>query len=316
VLALSVVLLPVGAHAQPAKTPRIGFLGAGSALPVPLQLEAFRRGLRELGWNEGQTLTIEYRWVEGDPQRIPELTADLVRLKPDVLVVTGSAAIRAAKQATTSIPVVFVVLVDPVAAGFVKSLARPGGNLTGLASQFEELSTKQLQLLKEALPNLSRLAILHRVESPATFLSAAQAAARGLGLSVRTFKVGEAVEYENAFRTAQSERAGAIQVLPSPFFNAQREQLIGFAAKYRLPAMYEFKDYVQDGGLMSYGPDINSMFRNAAGYVDRILKGARPADLPIQRPSTFELVINLKTANALGLTIPPSVLGPADLVIE
>ena len=316
VLAVSIALAPVGANAQTARTPRIGFLGAGNAVPVPSQLEAFRGGLRELGWIENQTLTIEYRWIEGNPQRVPALAADLVRLNVDVLVVTGSQAIRAVKEATASIPVVFVVLVDPVAAGFVKSFARPGGNLTGLASQFEELSTKQLQLLKETLPKLTSIALLQRVESPSSFLKAAEAAARGLGFSVRSFKVAGPAEYENAFRAAQSERVGAIQVLPSPYFNVHHRQLIQLAAKYRLPAIYEFKDYVQDGGLMSYGPDINPMFRRAASYVDRILKGAKPRDLPVERPSTFELAINLKTAKALGLTIPQSVLGRADQVLE
>ena len=315
VLTLS-ALAPVGANAQPTKTPRIGFLGAGNAVPVPSQLEAFREGLRELGWIESQTLTIEYRWIEGSPQRVPALAADLVRLNVDVLVVTGSQAIRAAKEATASIPIVFVVLVDPVAAGFVKSFARPGGNLTGLASQFDELSTKQLQLVKETLPKLTSIALLQRVESPSSFLKAAETAARGLGFSVRSFKVGGPVEYESPFRAAQSERIGAIQVLPSPYFNVHRRQLIELAAKYRLPAIYEFKDHVQDGGLMSYGPDINPMFRRAASYVDRILKGARPGDLPIERPATFELAINLKTAKALGLTIPQSVLGRADHVID
>jgi ABC-type uncharacterized transport system substrate-binding protein len=315
-LIISVALAVVDTSAQTARTPRIGFLGAGTGMPVSTQVEAFRQGLRELGWIENQTVTIEYRWVEGNPHRIPELAADLVRLKVDILVITGSEAIRAVKEATSSIPVVFVVLVDPVAAGFVKSFARPGGNLTGLASQFEELSTKQLQLLKETLPRLSRIALLHRVESPTTFVKAAETAARDLGLSARSFKVAEAAEYENAFRAAQRERVGAIQVLPSPYFDVHHGQLIELAAKYRLPAIYEFKNYVQDGGLMSYGPDINRMFWSAASYVDRILKGAKPGDLPIERPSTFDLVINLKTAKALGLTIPQSILGRADQVIE
>ena len=316
VLAVGLTFPSVAAEAQSSKTPRIGYLGIGNPTPVPSQLEAFRRGLRDLGWVEGQTVTIEYRWAEGIPGQLPALAADLVRLRVDVIVATGTSGIRAAKEATRAIPIVFVVLVDPVATGLVKSLARPGGNLTGLASQFEDLITKQPQLLKEALPKLSRIALLYRAESPAATMSAVDTAVRGLGLSARSLKVAGAAEYENAFRTAQRERAEAILVLPSPFFSAHRARLIELAARYRLPAMYEFKDYVQDGGLMSYGPNINAMFRSMASYVDRILKGAAPGDLPIERPATFELVINLKTAKTLGITISPSVLGRADQVIE
>jgi putative ABC transport system substrate-binding protein len=203
-----------------------------------------------------------------------------------------------------------------VATGLVKSFARPGGNLTGWASQFEDLITKQSQLMKEALPGLARIVLLARVESSAEFVGRAEAAARGLGLGVRSLKVGTVGEYDNAFKAAQRERAGGIQVLPSPIFSAQRRVLIQLAAKYRLPAIYEFRDYVDDGGLMSYGPSITAMFRGAAGHVDRILKGARPEDMPIERPATFELVVNLKTAKALGLTISPDVLGRADEVIK
>jgi len=316
VLAVGLTLPSTAVEAQSSKTPRIGYLGIGNPTPVSSQLEAFRRGLRDLGWIEGQTLTIEYRWAEGIPGQLPALAADLVRLRVDVIVATGTSGIRAAKEATRAIPIVFVVLVDPVATGLVKSLARPGGNLTGLASQFEELITKQPQLLKEALPKLSRIALLYGAESPATTMSAVDTAVRGLGLSARSLKVAGVAEYESAFKTAQRERAEAILVLPSPFFSAHRARLIELAARYRLPAMYEFKDYVQDGGLMSYGPNINEMFRSMASYVDRILKGAAPGDLPIERPATFELVINLKTAKTLGITISPSVLGRADQVIE
>jgi putative ABC transport system substrate-binding protein len=312
--ALSVTLAPVAGEAQP-QTPRIGIVHNGRPTPLPAELEAFRRGLQELGWIEGQAVTIEHRWAEGNASRLPALVADLVRLKVDVLVVTGSQAIRVAKEATSTIPVVFVVLVDPVASGFVKSFARPGGNMTGLASQFEELVTKQPQLLKEALPNVSRLALLYRADAP-KFFSAAEKAARDVGFSVLPLKVTDAPDYENAFKTAQRERAGAIVVMPSPFFNAYRGRLIELAAKYRLPAIYEFKDYVRDGGLMSYGPNISEMFRNSARYVDRILKGSKPGDLPIERPAIFELVINLKTAKALGITIAPSVLGRADEVVN
>jgi len=271
--------------------------------------------LRELGWIEGQTVTIEYRWAEGHRDRLPALAADLVLLKVDVIVVAGTPAIRAAKAATNTLPIVFVYLADPVTARLVRSLAHPGENITGVASEFEALITKQLQLLKETAPNVSQVALLHPGTTP-SILDAAQTAARSLGLTARAHKVTDLAEFESVFRTVRSENVGAIQVLPSPFFDGHRRQLIELAARYRLPAVYEFNNYVQDGGLMSYGPSINEMFRSAAGHVDRILKGAKPGDLPIERPTTFEFVINLKTAKALGLTIPPSVLGRADQVIE
>jgi putative ABC transport system substrate-binding protein len=315
-LAVVLALVASDAEAQPAPIRRIGFLNPASPAPMGPMLEAFRQGLREQGWIEGQSLTIDYRWAHGDPQRIQALAADLVQLKVEVIFTTGTHPIRVVKQTTSTIPVVFVVLVDPVATGLVTSFARPGGNLTGLASQFEDLITKQPQLLKEALPAVSKIAMVHRPETAPGLLSAAEKAARNVGFSVRTFQVADVPQYENALRLAQRDRCGAILVLPSPIFSSQRAQLIGLAAKYRLPAIYEFKEFVQDGGLMSYGPNMTRMFRGAAGYVDRILRGARPGDLPIERPTTFELAINLKTAKTLGLTIPLSVLGRADQVIE
>ena len=292
----------------------------------------FNRGLRELGWIEGQTVTAEYRWAEGNTDRLAALAAELVQAKVDVIAASGSSGIRAAQRATDTIPIVFVILADPVALGLVKSLARPGGNTTGLASQFEELITKQLQLLKEAVPNVSRIALLgyDQPEVPTIVLSAAETAAQRLGLAPLTLKVANVAQFENAFRKARSERAEAIQVMPHPSFYFHRRQLIELAAKYRLPASYELKDYVEAGGLLSYGPNINEMWRGAASYVDRILKGARAGDLPIERPTKFDLVVNLKTAKALGLTIPQSVLRraggyiakilngakPADLPVE
>jgi putative ABC transport system substrate-binding protein len=283
---------------------------------VSAQAEAFRRGLRELGWIEGQTVTIEYRWAEENPDRLPALAGELVQVQVNVIVLAGIAAMRAAKEAKSTIPIVFVSLADPVTLGVVPSLARPGGDMTGVASEFEELATKQLQLLKEAVPKISRVALLHRPEIAPAVLTAAEASARRLGLTVRTLKVAEVAEFENAFKKARSERAGAIQVLPSPYFNAQRARLAELAARYRLPAVYEFRNYVEDGGLMSYGPSIDEMFHRTASYVDRILKGAKPGDLPIERPTKFELVINLRTAKALGLKIPQSVLLRADQVIQ
>jgi putative ABC transport system substrate-binding protein len=315
-LALALTALAAGPRARAAgKPPRIGVLGGRGEGP---EIEAFRRGLRELGWIEGQTVTLEFRPSDESPEGQAAGARELVGAGVDVLVVRGTAGIRAAQRATRTVPIVFVVLVDPVASGFVKSLARPGGNTTGLASQFEELITKQLELLRESLPGLGRIALLHheRRDGVPITLNAAEAAARSLGLSARTLKVTGAGELEAAFRTARSEGAGAVQVLPSPFFNAQRRRLIDLAARFRLPAIYEFRNYVVDGGLMSYGPSINEMFRRMASYVDRILKGARPGDLPIDRPATFELVLNLRTARALDLAIPPSILARADEVVE
>jgi len=315
VLALSLALPPLDAEAKAAKVPRIGYLGNGGPPPVPSELW-FNRGLRELGWIEGQTIAIEYRWAEGNIDRLPALAAELVQAKVDVIVAAGPRAISAARESTPTIPVVFVYLADPVAAGFVSSLAHPGGNLTGTASEFETLITKQLQLLKEAIPRLSRIGILRHRDGSLAIRDAAETAARGLALTSRTLTVAEVGQFEGAFRTAKNEHFDAILVLPGPYFDVQRRRLIDLAAKYRLPASYEFKDYVEDGGLLSYGPNIDEMWLRTASYVDRILKGARPADLPVERASKFELVINLKTAKALGLTIPQSILLRADQVIE
>jgi putative ABC transport system substrate-binding protein len=229
-----------------------------------------------------------------------------VQSKVDVIMLAGTPAIRAAQQANTSIPVVFVVLTDPVRLGFVRSLAHPGGNMTGVASQFEELITKQLQLLTEAIPGLARIGLLHRAENPSIVLPAAEAAARSLGHTARTLEVTGPADFDNAFKEARSDRAGAILVLRSAYFDTHHAELIELAARYRVPACYEFANYVRDGGLMSYGPSIDAMFERCATYVERILKGANPGDLPVERPTKFELVINLATAKALGLSIPSS----------
>jgi len=311
---------PFAVEAQQARTakPQIGFLGNADAATVAGVLEAFRQGLRDLGWLEQQTITIEYRWAKGRLDRIPMLVNELIRLKSDVIVVSGVPAVRAAHEATKIVPVVIAaLLVDPVSAGFVSSLAHPGGNITGLASQYEDIVTKQVQLLTEVLPGLSRVVMLHHdpggAESTARY---AVSAAERVGLKTQTLEVKEAAEFERVFRSARGWHAQAVHVLPSPFFNANRRVLVNVAERYRLPALYEFSEYARDGGLMSYGVDLPVMFRRAASYIDRILKGAKPGDLPIERPSKFELVINLKTARALGLTIPPSLLLRADQVIE
>ncbi|HSC62441.1 MAG TPA: ABC transporter substrate-binding protein [Caldimonas sp.] len=307
---------PLLVRAQSRKPARVGFIGNSNPVSGASQLDALRRGLRDLGWNEGANLNIELRWSEGRSERLPALVDDLVRSKVDVIVVSGPSAIAAARKATDTIPVVFVLLVDPVAMGFVKSLARPGGNMTGLASQYEELITKQLQLLKEALPGLSRVALLRHAEAATSLLDAAQSAARSLGLVTRTFTVSGEAEFEKAFSAARSERVGAVQVLPSPYLGAVRMRLIELAARYRLPAFYELSLYVRDGGLMSYGPSIDDLYGRSASYVDRILNGARPGELAVERPARFELVINRRTASALGLTLPATLLARADSVID
>ena len=313
---LALTLAAADTEGQPIPSRRIGFLNPASPVSMGPMHEAFREGLRELGWTEGQTVTIEYRWAYGDAQRVPALAAELVQLKVDVIVTTGTHPIRVVKETTSTIPVVFVVLVDPVASGLVTSFARPGGNLTGLASQFEDLITKQPQLLKEALPAVFRMALIHHLETAPGLLSAAENAARNVGFSVRTFKASDVPQYENALKTAQRERCGAILVLPSPIFSSQRGQLIELAAKYRLPAIYEFKEFVQDGGLMSYGPNMTRMFRSAASYVDRILRGARPGDLPIERPTKFYFVINLRAARGLRVTVTEALRAQANQLIE
>jgi putative ABC transport system substrate-binding protein len=315
-LLLALVLVaPLAAGAQPAATPRVGFLSNGSP-PGGKPQEAFVQGLRERGWIDGQTVTIEYRWAEGNPDRLPALVAELIRARVAVIALSGTPAIRAARATTSTIPLVFVSLADPIRLGFVASLARPGGNATGLASQFEELVTKQLELLKETVPRLSRVAVLHHTQTAPAVVREAETAASRLGLKAHTLRLAGAAEFESVLGTVRSEGVEAIHVMPSPFFNANRRRLIELAAKHRLPAVYEFKDFVEDGGLMSYGPSITEMFRGLAGYVDRILRGARPSDLPVERATKFELALNLKTARALGLTIPQSVLARADDVIQ
>jgi ABC-type uncharacterized transport system substrate-binding protein len=307
----------VVAAPQPGKVYRIGFIGTGSPPPPSAPLEALRQGLRDLGWIEGQNISIEYRWAEGKADRVPGFAAELVRLQVDVIIAAGPAALQAVHQANSSIPIVSAVLLtDPVRLGLVASLAHPGGNITGLASQYEEIVTKHVEILAEAVPTLSRIVLLkHAISDMATTRAAAMAADK-LGLTAQLLEVADLADFEGAFKAARDNSAQALLVLPSPFFNAHRRVLSALAARYRLPAIYEFKEYVQDGGLMAYGPSIPDMYRRAASYVDRILKGAKPGDLPIERPSKFELVINLKTAQALGITMPPSLLLLADEVIR
>ena len=299
---------------QPIKVPRIGILRSGTA-PDPF-VDAFRQGLRELGYTEGRTIHIEYRWAEGRDERLPGLAADLVRLGVDVIVAGGTQALTV-KHHTTTIPIVMAVAVDPVGAGLITSIARPGGNVTGLAYLSEELPGKWMELLKETLPRISRVAVLWHPATEGGQVRMSETAAASLGLRVHALQVQRSADLVAAFAEAQRRHADALIVLASPFFFAHRTRLGELAAKHRLPTMYHQQEYVVgSGGLMSYGPNLRDLFRRAATYVDKILKGAKPSDLPVEQPTKFEFVINLKTAKALGLTIPPAVLARADEVIQ
>jgi putative ABC transport system substrate-binding protein len=310
-----IVVAPLSAEAQPGKVYRIGVL-SGSPPPDPF-VEAFKQGLRELGYVEGQNISIEYRWAEGRVERLPGLAADLVRLQVDVIVASSQAAL-AAKQATTAIPIVMPIITDPVRLGLVASLARPGGNATGFATQNDELPGKWMELVKETVPKVSRVAVLFQPTYDGRVqLKASEAAARSLGVRLQALKVERPDDFVTAFAEVQKNRAEALIVSSSGLFYLHRTRLVEFAAKHRLPTIYHQSGFVVGaGGLMSYGPDFHDLFRRSATYVDKILKGAKPGDLPVQQPTKFELVINLKTAKALGLTIPPSVLGRADEVIQ
>jgi putative ABC transport system substrate-binding protein len=308
---------PLAALAQQTgKAARIGFLSNLNANLLSASLEAFRQGLSELGWIEGQNITIEYRWADGNMDRHPALALELVKLPVDVIVTAGPQAVRAARQATSTIPIVVALMPDPVALGVAASLARPGGNVTGLTNVFEELTPKQLQIFKEMMPRAARIAILCDPSVASAVQSATEAAARALGFKARVSLVHDVAHLDAAIDAAKRERADGVHVLPSPFFNRQRAHIAELAAQLGLPTISESREYVQDGGLMSYGPSFPGMYRRAASYVDRVLKGANPGDLPIEQPTKFELVVNSKTAKALGLSIPRSLLLRADEVIE
>jgi putative ABC transport system substrate-binding protein len=313
VVAGGLLAAPLAARAQQAtRIYRIGFLG-----DVPSFLdEAFRQGLRELGYFEGQNIVIERRSSEWKYERLPGLAADLVRLNVDVIVAASPAATKAAKQATSTIPIVFTVSGDPVADDFVASLARPGGNITGLATIGPELVGKQLEMLKGVAPKVSRVAVLQNPNTHRGVLRQAEGAARGLGVQLHSLEARTPSEIETAFAAMRSQRVDGILVLRDAVFRAQRTQITALAAKNRLPAVYGLREEAEAGGLIAYGASVPQLYRRAATYVDKILKGANPANLPIEQPTKFELVINLKTARALGLTIPPSLLQRADQVIE
>jgi putative ABC transport system substrate-binding protein len=304
---------------QPGKVYRVGTLGDRSSDPIEARLwQAFRQGLRERGWTERGNISIEPRWAEGDPARLPELAAGLVRLKVDVIVARSSSFVQAAKQATSSIPIVFVVHLDPVGTGHVASLAKPGGNSTGLALLQTDLSSKALELLTLVVPHVKRIAVLWNPGNPASApaLKTVEGAGRATRIQVEPVGAQSRAELEGAFSTMARGRTQAVLVLPSPLFFAERQRVAELALVHRLPTMFGPREAVEVGGLMSYGATYDDMFQRAAGYVDKILKGAKPGDLPVEQPTKFELVINLKTAKALELTIPQSVLLQASQVLE
>jgi putative ABC transport system substrate-binding protein len=314
---LLAISLPASAQ-QPAKVPRIAYLGATSLTANAARVEAFRQGLRELGYVEGKNIIIELRSAEGEQDRLPALVAELVRLKIDIIVSAGPSVTRAAKAATTTIPIVMAQESDPVRTGFVASLARPGGNITGLSTLAPELSGKQLELLKEIVPKLSRVAVIGSSTEPgyAQVVKEMELAAKAFKVRLQYLGVLNSKDIETAFRAASKERADAVLTLTSLVLNSHRAQVLELAVKNRLPVAYWRSDFVEEGGLMSYGVSITDLDRRAATYVDKILKGAKPADLPVEQPQKFEFVINLKAARRIGLTIPPNVLARADKVIR
>jgi ABC-type uncharacterized transport system substrate-binding protein len=314
------VAWPLAARAQQsvAKVPRIGFLGNSTAELEANLIGPFRDGLRALGYEEGRNIVIEYRWAEGKYERFPALTAELIALKVDAIVTAGTPASLAVKNATTTIPLVMVAVGDPVATGLVASLARPGGNITGLTSISSEMEGKRLELLREVVPKVSHIAVLWNAASPIQVIEEGEvrAAARVLGIRMLSLGVRTREEIDDALATIIRERPDALLVLADRLFLHHRTRIMDFAAQERLPGVHAYRELVEAGGLMSYGPSYADMHRRAAAYVDKILKGAKPADLPVERPVKFELVVNLKAAKELGLDVPPTLLGRADEVIE
>jgi putative ABC transport system substrate-binding protein len=298
---------------------RVGILGSKASDPAEGRLwQAFRLGLRERGWIEGENISLEYRWTEGNNARIPELVADLVRLKVDVILARSSIFVKPAKEATSTIPIVFVVHADPVASGHVASLAKPGGNITGLTEHAQDTEAKRLELLKAVDPRIKHVAVLWDPDTPShpPRLKAVEEAARTLRLELQVIGARTRAELESAFSSMARAHSQAVLVLSSAFVLAERQHLTELAIRHRLPTMFLGREPVEAGGLMSYGPDSVDLYRRGAIYVDKILRGARPADLPVEQPTKFVLIINRKTAKALGLTIPPSLLLQADQVID
>ncbi len=319
-LLLTLFLLTVAEAQQPKKVPRIGYLSTDRANDST-RSEAIRLALRELGYIEGQNIAIEYRYAGRKTDRLPELAAELVRLKVDIIVVTGGdPMIQAAKNATKTIPIVMVGAgIDPVEAGFVESLARPGGNVTGLTNLRGELSGKQLELLKEAVPKLAHVAVLYDPTIPLNVLQVKEAlpvAARALRLTIQPWEVRAVDDFERVFAATSKQRPDGLYVPGGPLMTGNRKRIVGLALKSQLPSVYDRREFVDAGGLMSYGADLADSYRRVAHFVDKILRGAKPAELPVEQPTKFELVINLKTANQIGLTIPPNILARADKVIR
>jgi putative tryptophan/tyrosine transport system substrate-binding protein len=308
---------PVWAQ-QPTKIPQIGYLVGASLSTNAARIEAFRHGLRDLSYVEGKNIVIDWRTADGKPDRLPALAAELVRLKVDVIVTGGPTVTRAAKEATSTIPIVMTNDPDPIGDGFIANLARPGGNITGLSTLSVELSGKRLEILRGVVPKLSRVAILGTSTSPgnAQMSKEIEIAAKAFGVTFQDIDVLDSKDIETAFRAAVNGRAQSVLTLSSPILDSQRAQIVEVAAKNRLPAMYHRSEYVEDGGLMFYGVNLLDLQRRAATYVDKILKGTKPADLPVEQPKKFELIINLKAAKQIGLTIPPNVLVRADKVIK
>jgi len=318
-LAGGLLAAPLAAEAQPAgRMPRIGYLGTRT--PSDFGLDAFRQGLGELGWVENQNIVIDYRFAEGKFDRLPDLAAELVRLKVDILVTHSTPGAAAGKNATDSIPIVMIAVGDPVGLGLIASLGRPGGNVTGLSFSIVglEMIGKQQELLKETVPKIRRVAILSNATNPTkpVGIRDVNVAARSLGVQLQLLEAGGPNEFDSAFAAMARERVGALLVVADSMFVFHRTRLADLAARSRLPAVYGWREHVEAGGLMSYGPSLRDLFRRAATYVDKILRGTKPAELPVEQPTKFEVVVNLKTAKALGLTIPPSVLQRADQVIE
>jgi len=322
VLAVGLGLVPLAAEAeQPPRVARVGWMSLATPTAPAPYFDVFRQGLRDLGYVEGQNLILEPRYTGGKNDLLPELIADLERVGVDVIVAGPFAALRVAKQITTRTPIVMTPSADPVVAGIVQSLARPDGNVTGITEMAPQLTPKRLEILKEIVPTLSRVAILWQPgslseEAFKKMLQETQVTARSLGVQLQVVEAKEVADFDAAFSAMVKERAEAVIVLVNPMFNVQRRHIIERAANHRLPAIYEWKEFVGSGGLMSHGADVQDIYRRAAGLVNKILKGAKPADLPVEGPTRFDLAVNLKTAKALGLTIPKSVLLRADQVIE
>jgi putative tryptophan/tyrosine transport system substrate-binding protein len=320
VLTVSLTLAPLAGEAQqPGKVYRVGTLGIKASDPAEGRYwKAFRLGLRERGWIEGENIVLEYRWTEGNSARLPELVADLVRLKVDLILARSSIFVQPAKEATSSIPIVFAVHADPVSLGHVASLAKPGGNITGLAILFPELNVKGLEMLISGVPKAKRIAVLSNPDTPShtPSLKALEAAAQPLKLQLQTVVARTGADLESAFLAMVRAHAQALLVFSSASLVAERQHVIELAMKHRLPTMFSQREFVDAGGLMSYGVDFADLFRRSAIYVDKILKGAKPSDLPVEQPTKFELFINMKTAKALGLTIPQSILVRADEIIQ